>query len=159
MIEANPPAGSQVNVTITSTGLDVSLAGGTGNLSIQEVGSGNTAKDLGILQANGSGPGPIGGSDLDPQLTLTTPLDDILGTLASAEITSSGSNNDVTIQANQVGTAANGVAVSFVNNPSLPGGNATVAYDSVHNTLVFQNRPGGIDRERTSSMRSPTIPR
>ncbi len=48
LIEANPPAGSQVNVTITATGLDVSLAGGTGNLSIQEVGSGTTASDLGI---------------------------------------------------------------------------------------------------------------
>ena len=65
LIEASPPTGSQVNVSITSTGLNVSLAGGSGNLSIQEVGNGSTASDLGILQTTGSGPGPIVGSDIE----------------------------------------------------------------------------------------------
>ncbi len=142
MIEANPPAGSQVNVSITSTGLDVSLVGGSGNLSIKEVGSGNTASDLGILQANGSGPGPIVGSNLNPQLTLTTPLNDILGTRSSAEIDSPGANNDLIFQGTNVGTGTNGATVSFVDNPAITEGNETVSFDPNSATLVFQVAAG-----------------
>ena len=79
---------------------------------------------------------------MNPQLTLTTPLNDILGTRASAEITSSGANNDLVFQANQVGTATNGVTVSFVDNPAITEGNETVAYDPSSSTLVFQIAPG-----------------
>ncbi|HEX4142693.1 MAG TPA: flagellar hook-associated protein FlgL [Pirellulales bacterium] len=142
LIEANPPAGSQVNVSITSTGLDVSLAGGSGNLAIQEVGSGTTASDLGILQATGNGPGPIVGSDLNPQLTLTTPLNDILGTNASAEVTSAGANNDLVFQSQTVGAGLNGVTVSFVDNPAITEGNESVSFNSSADTLVFQVAPG-----------------
>jgi flagellar hook-associated protein 3 FlgL len=138
LIDAHPPAGSQVNVSITSTGLNVSLVGGAGNLSIQEVGSGTTASDLGILQATGTGPGPIVGSDLNPQLTPTTSLNDILGTRASTQLSFLGANNDLSFQANQVGTGPNGVTVSFVNNPAITEGNETVAYDPTSSTLVFQ---------------------
>ena len=142
MIEANPPAGSQVNVSISSTGLNVSLVGGSGNLSIQEVGNGSTASDLGILQTTGSGPGPIDGSNLDPQLTLTTPLNDILGTRPSAEITSAGANNDLIFQGQKVGTGTNGATVSFVNNPAITEGNETANYDPVSGDLVFQVAAG-----------------
>jgi hypothetical protein len=81
------------------------------------------------------------GSDLNPQLTLTTPLNDILGTRSSAQITSSGANNDLIIQSNQVGTGTNGVTVSFVDNPAITEGNETVAY-APGNSLVFQIAPG-----------------
>ena len=66
LIQANPPAGRQVTVSITSTGLNVALdAGGGGTLTIGEVGGGSTAADLGILQTQGAstqvtGPGSVG---------------------------------------------------------------------------------------------------
>ncbi len=84
LIEKNPPPGRQVTVDITSTGLTVSLdAAGGGALSINEVGNGTTAADLGIRQTVGVGTQVVG-TDLNPQLTLTTPLNDILGARAGA---------------------------------------------------------------------------
>ena len=135
-IEANPPAGSQVNVSLSSQGLNVSLVGG-GSLSITEVGSGTTAADLGIEQPAGTGPA-ITGSDLDPALTLTTPLNDVLGTRSTGEAVSPDSNSDIIFQGAQTGTATDGVTVSFVNNPAITEGNETVAYDPIANTLMFQ---------------------
>ena len=79
LIEANPPAGRQLTVNITATGLNVSLdAAGGGALTIGEVGNGTTAADLGIHQSVGIST-QVMGTDLNPQLTLTTPLNDILG--------------------------------------------------------------------------------
>ncbi len=142
LIEANPPAGRTVTVDITSTGLNVSLdAAGGGTLSINEVGGGTTAADLGIMQSSGNGTQVVG-TDLNPELTLTTPLNDILGTRATAEIVSPGANNDLQITATQPGTAANGVTVSFVNNPAISEGHETVAYDAANNTLTFQIAAG-----------------
>ena len=135
-IEANPPAGSQVNVSLSSQGLNVSLVGG-GSLSITEVGSGTTASDLGIEQPSGTGP-TITGSDLDPALKLTTPLNDILGTRSAGEAVSPDANSDLVFQGAQVGTGTNGVTVSFVNNPAITEGNETVAYDPIAKTLTFQ---------------------
>jgi len=57
---------------------------------------------------------------LNPQLTPTTSLNDILGTRASAQLSFLGANNDLSFQANQVGTGTNGVTVSFVNNRRSP---------------------------------------
>ena len=142
LIETHPPAGRQVTVNITSTGLDISLdAAGGGSLSIGEVGNGQTAADLGIKQQLGVGPQVVG-SDLNPQLTLTTPINDILGTRAAAQVVSSGSNNDLEITATQPGTTANGVSISFVANPTITEGNETVAYDPVGKTLTFQIAAG-----------------
>ncbi len=142
LIEANPPAGRQVTVAITSTGLNVSLdAAGGGGLTINEVAGGETAADLGIKQTNPTGT-QVNGSDLNPQLTLTTPLNDILGTRAAAQIVSPGTDNDLEITAAQAGTAANGVTISFVNNPTVSEGNETVAYNATSNTLTFQISAG-----------------
>ncbi len=142
LIEANPPAGRKVTVDITPTGLNVSLdAAGGGNLTINEVGGGTTAADLGILQTQIVST-QVTGSDLNPQLTLTTPLNDILGTRAAATLVSPGANNDLEITAATPGTEANGVAVSFVANPAISEGNETVAYDSTSKTLTFQIAAG-----------------
>ncbi|HEY2148363.1 MAG TPA: hypothetical protein VGH32_10525, partial [Pirellulales bacterium] len=81
LIESHPPLGRSVRVNVTPTGLVVSLdAAGGGNLSITEVGNGITANQLGLLSPNNVGPGPLVGKPLNPQLTGTTPLSDILGT-------------------------------------------------------------------------------
>lgn len=75
LIEAHPPQGRTVTVTIGPTGLIVDLDDvGGGNLTIKEVAGGTTAADLGILNELGSGTAPIVGGDLDPALRPATPL-------------------------------------------------------------------------------------
>ena len=84
LIEDNPPEGSQVEVTITGDGIQVSLD--SGNLSISEVGTGTTARELGLLGTGG--PSTLVSENLDPQLLQTTRLEDLLGTKARAALTS-----------------------------------------------------------------------
>ncbi|HWB07711.1 MAG TPA: flagellar hook-associated protein FlgL [Pirellulales bacterium] len=115
LIEAHPPAGRTLTVQITNTGLSVSLdAAGGGHLTIANVGGGKTASELGIA-GSVSGTGPLVGNDLNPTLTPTTPLANILGTRASVNITSAGINNDLTIQADTNGPQYNGAKVVYVN--------------------------------------------
>jgi flagellin-like hook-associated protein FlgL len=138
LIEAHPPAGRTVTVGITSTGLTVSLdAAGGGQLSIGEVGGGTTATALGIRQDTGASLQVVG-SDLNPSLTTTTSLSDILGVKANALVTSGGQNNDLEFTATQPSAASNGVTVSFVDNPAINEGAETVAYDPALKTLTFQ---------------------
>src|SRR5439155_1308884 len=50
LIDANPPDGRTLTTTITATGLTIAIdAAGGGNLTIQDVTGGTTAKDLQIL--------------------------------------------------------------------------------------------------------------
>ena len=110
LIEDNPPAGSQVDVSITENGLQ--LTTNTGNLSISEVGTGTTARELGLLDAP-AGP-TITSEDLDPQLLVTTRLDDLLGSKARASLSSGGDNNDIQIEASANGSTFDGVTVSYI---------------------------------------------
>jgi flagellin-like hook-associated protein FlgL len=132
LIEAHPPQGRTVTVSIASTGLEISLD--AGNLTVKEVGGGTTVGELGILKEIGAGPGPVVGTDLNPRLTLTTPLADILGVRAG--VTLGGANNGVVIEAARRGPAMNGVTVSFANTCVGPG-TETVQYDPAAKTLVF----------------------
>ena len=126
LIEANPPAGDKVVVSVTNTGLDVQLTesatGASKELSISEIGGGTTATDLGIVNTIGSSTGQIIGQALNPTLSLSTSLSDLLGTSATATISSAGGNNDITITALNHGTAGNNVAVSFAVDSSLAPG-------------------------------------
>ncbi len=133
LLEAHPPAGRTVTVNITSTGLEVALD--AGNLTLKEVGGGTTVGELGILKEIGSGPGPVVGRDLDPRLSLTTPLANILGVRAGVAL-GAGPDNQLLIEARQRGPAMNGVTVSFVNSCVGPG-TETVDYDPAAKTLVF----------------------
>src|SRR5690606_16135705 len=100
LLETNPPAGRTVTARVTSTGLEISLdSGGGGNLTINEVGGGTTASELGIRNVVGAGTGPLVGGNLNPALTRATNLNDILGTRASAVLASPGGNNDLVIEA------------------------------------------------------------
>lgn len=80
LIARNAPPGRTLTVQVTPTGLAVDLddAGG-GNLTIDEVGGGTTAGELGLRNIAGTGTAPLIGTDLDPILRGTTPLTDILG--------------------------------------------------------------------------------
>jgi flagellar hook-associated protein 3 FlgL len=136
MIEAHPPAGRTVSVQVTATGLAVSLdAAGGGTLSVSDVGGGKTATQLGIAGSLFGSTGPLIGGDLNPALTLTTPLGDLLGAKASASIASGGPNNNVLVQASTNGTAGNGTTVVYLNDawyqaaPGLAAGNEVATYN------------------------------
>jgi len=137
LIELNPPTGRTVSVRLSDNALvvDIDDAGG-GNLTIREVGGDTVAGELGILEVDGTGTAPIVGEDLDPRLSLTTSLSDILGVRAVGIAESTGSNNDLSFQAVARGAQANGITVQFVNDsllqaaPGLAAGNETVSYDA-----------------------------
>ncbi len=137
MIEASPPTGRTLRVDVTDTGLTVSIdTAGGGNLSVNEVGGGTTAAEFGILKVSGAGTAPIVGSDLDPALKLTTPLQNIMGVRASARLTSSSTDNDLLFEAVNRGTTYNNTTIQFVDDslvgpgPGLSAGSETVAYST-----------------------------
>ncbi|MEM8944421.1 MAG: flagellin hook IN motif-containing protein [Planctomycetota bacterium] len=133
LIEDNPPPGSTVNVTITGDGIQVNIPGG--NLVIQEVGTGTTARELGLL--NDQTPGDlqtITGEDLDPQFLRTTRLDNLLGTKATARLESVGEGNDILIESKLNGTAFNGVGFEVFNGGDI-GSTANVVFNAGTNTL------------------------
>jgi flagellar hook-associated protein 3 FlgL len=75
LIEANPPDGRTITASITSTGLLIGIdAAGGGSLTIKNVAGGTTATDLRIESPIGTGVQPVVGGDLNPALSLTTPL-------------------------------------------------------------------------------------
>jgi flagellar hook-associated protein 3 FlgL len=120
LIESQPPPGRQVYVHVTATGLEIDLddAGG-GNLTIREVGGGTTAAELGILEPVGTLIGPIVGGDLNPRLRLTTRIDQVLGSRAVGYLQMAGANNDLVLEARQVGPATNGFRVQLVDDSLL----------------------------------------
>lgn len=119
-IEANPPSGRTVTALVEHDRITLQLdAAGGGNLTVREVGSGTTAAELGILEPTGVGTARLVGKDLDPKLSLHSRLNDILGTRASARLTSAGTANDLLIEAKSNGTALNGVNVQFVDDGLL----------------------------------------
>ena len=143
LIASHPPLGRTARVDVTSTGLTVALdAAGGGNLTITEAGSGNTAHQLGIFSPNSVGAGPIAGKPLNPQLTLTTPLSDVLGSAAQANLISSGSNKDIVIQAKNHGAALNGFAINLIDDHTVTAGSEQVAYDSVGKTITVNIASG-----------------
>ncbi|HJT30440.1 MAG TPA: flagellar hook-associated protein FlgL [Pirellulales bacterium] len=137
LIEANPPTGRTVTVQVTNTGLTVQLdSAGGGSLSVSEVGGGTEAAQLGIKDSLFGSTGPIVGTDLNPRLTTTTPIANILGTRASVDIAAIGANNNVVVQANANGTADNGVKVVYVNDawyqaaPGISAGSEFATYNT-----------------------------
>lgn len=127
LIEGNPPLGRTATATVTAQGINVLLNGGA--LTIRNVGGGTTASELGIVRNVGGDPGPVVGTDLNPIVTLTTPLDNILGVRAQASVPSLGANNNLIFQAKQRGAAFNDVQIVFVDGGPGAAGNETAVYD------------------------------
>ena len=143
LIASHPPLGRTARVDVTSTGLTVALdAAGGGNLTITESGSGNTANQLGILSPHSVGAGPIVGKPLNPQLTLTTALSDVLGSAAQANLISSGTNKDIVVQAKGHGAAFNGFAINLIDDNTVTAGSEKVTYDSVAKTITVDIASG-----------------
>ncbi|MBX7167078.1 MAG: flagellar hook-associated protein FlgL [Pirellulales bacterium] len=130
LLEANPPTNRQLLVTLSDSGLEVQLdAAGGGALTIHEAGGGSTASELGIRRDTAADTGPILSGDLDPVVTRTTRLDDILGTRARARVRSAGADNDLIITARDRGVDFNDVTVRFVDGGGAAFGFETAVYD------------------------------
>jgi flagellar hook-associated protein 3 FlgL len=124
LIKANPPQGRQLYVDITNKDLTVSIDSAPGvNLIIREVGSGTVAEELGIRNETGT---TVVGRPLDPILRNTTKLDDLFGSYATAVVHSAGTDNDVRIKADAMGTALNNVAIVFQADASVTAGSEYV---------------------------------
>jgi len=120
LIEANAPLGRKVTVDITGQGLTLQLdSAGGGNLTVTEVASGKAASELGILNTVGVLTNPLVGSDLNPLVTKTTPLDNLLGAKARTRLVSPGDNNDLLIQAAVNGAQYNGATIQIVDDELL----------------------------------------
>lgn len=138
LIERNPPFGRSVRVDITATGLNIQIdSTGGGHLTIKEIGDGTTARDLGILRTGLVGTTPIVGTDLDPRVTLTTRLDNLLGSRAWAVVSPTGSKNDLIFTANRNGEVLNDVTINFVSGGLGTAGNETAVYDETTKTLTI----------------------
>ena len=125
LIEDNPPSGRTIDVSITGSGLTLKLD--SGNLIVSEVGTGTTARELGLLGAANPST-TVTGEDLDPQILKTSRLEDLLGTKARTTLKSGADNNDILVEAAVNGTALNDVTIEVVDGGDI-GATATVVYD------------------------------
>ncbi len=142
LIESHPPAGDAVRVDVTPSGLKLTLSGSGGaNLSVSEVGSGHTAAALGIL-APGNSSTSLTGTPLNPTLTPTTLLSNLLGTKAQTSVDSSAANSGISIQAQTNGSALNGYALQFVDHGDVTAGNETVSIDNTAKTITVDIAAG-----------------
>jgi flagellar hook-associated protein 3 FlgL len=162
LIEANPPAGRKVTVDVTGQGLTLQLdAAGGGNLTVREVASGKTASELGILETVGVLTNPLVGTDLNPLITKTTPLDDLLGAKARTRLVSAGSNNDLLIEAAVNGAQYNGATVQLVDDellrasPGIPQGSEYAQYDTAARAASASLRFSGAGNDLTITATTP----
>jgi flagellar hook-associated protein 3 len=129
-----------VNVNIANNGLTLRSSNGTNTLRVSEVAAGRAAKELGIFTPTGAVATPsVVGADLDPVAERTTSLADLFGTKASVRLDSSGSNNDLVLNAAANGTTLNGVAVQFVTG-AVTAGNEVATFAA--GTLTVQIEGG-----------------
>jgi flagellar hook-associated protein 3 FlgL len=75
-INAEAPTGLTAAIGADGTSLQLSVA--AGNITVTEVGTGNTARDLGIYEAVGAGV-TLNGQDVDARLTPATPVAALAG--------------------------------------------------------------------------------
>lgn len=132
-----------VSADVTPQGLQVELHNSDGSpapaLTIREVGDGTSAYELGIL-APTSTSSQIVGTALNPILRTTTAVSDTLGAAATAFLHTTGSDNDLIIQADRHGSDRNNVLVDVVNDPTIVPGNETVTL--VGSTLTVRIAEG-----------------
>ena len=158
LLEAQPSGGNlppMLNVQITNNGLQVSQVG-SGQLSISEVGQGTTARGLGILSPTNA-TSTITGSDLNPKLTLTTSLDNILGTRAKTIYGSTATNSAIDLEALQNGAAANGYTVQFIDDGTVIPGSETVGVSGTTITVDIKSGVSTAAQVVTALNNDPTV--
>ena len=123
LLNAHPPAGRNISARVTSQGLVVNIDFQPGtNLTISDTPGGATALGLGIARPLGAGSGSILGGPLNPRLQPTTLLSEAFGVRANAALPSPGQNNDLLLEAKQVGAGSNGLSVHYVDDSLLHAG-------------------------------------
>lgn len=124
LIETNAPSGRHLKVDIVSDRLDIRFADDGGeDLWVNDANGGRAAADLGIRTGVGTTlPGRIQGDPLRPQINLTTPLDSLTGTRATAYLSSPGLNNDIRFLARENGNQENGLTIQYVDSEQLQAG-------------------------------------
>lgn len=149
-IEVGAPADAQLVVEVTGTGFRISSdSADVLNITIGEVSDGVTAKELGIYTDPASVQTTINGADLNPALTRTTRLNDLLGTKAQGRIISAGVNNDIILTGGVNGVQFNGVTVEFVAGGTA--GSEFVSYDGPTTTLTVQVESGVSTAEQVAA--------
>jgi flagellin-like hook-associated protein FlgL len=153
-IEQQPPNGRSLTVSISATGLVIGIdSAGGGNLTVTEVGGGTLARELGILQESGNLTLPVVGGDLNPRLSRTTSLDDILGARAQGRLISAGKNNDLLIEAAANGDEFNGTRVQLVDDrllqaaPGVAQGSEFAEYDTLARSARASLHLSGLDND------------
>ena len=144
-IEANPPAGRTVTVSITPTGLNISLdSAGGGNFVGRRIRWRHRRPRASVFWPPiSSAPARLRrhGASI-PTLTVTTPLNNLLGAPAQAVVTSAAAGSSFLVQANANGTAGNGYAVQFIDDGNVAAGNETVNVDAVNKTITVDIASG-----------------
>lgn len=141
-IHDNPPTGSVVHAAVTPRGLQIWLDPLTpGNLQVHEVGTGTTARELGIYTETGIGMSRLNGRDLNPTVTKETSTQHIFGAQAMLACQFPGDDNDFFIRSKVNGAALNGLQVSLVREAGLSPGSERAYYDDVAGTLAIHISP------------------
>ncbi|MCL2710026.1 MAG: hypothetical protein FWE95_04010 [Planctomycetaceae bacterium] len=132
-----------VTVDITDNGLVFSVPDNQiGSVSVSEVGRGTTARQLGIPTGVDFNRNlPLVGKDLNPALTNTTRLADLLGTKSRLELRFTGANNDIIIQANHNGSQYDGLNVSLQADVTITPGQEIIEYDAATNSMLVRIHP------------------
>ena len=133
-----------VNVDITEKGLMLSVPeDSVGSISVSEVGRGTVARQLGIptgVDFNRKNQ-PLVGRDLNPVLTNTTQLSDLLGTKSNVELRFSGANNDIIIRSNHNGSQYDGLSVSLQADVTITPGQEIVEYNAATGEMLVRIHP------------------
>lgn len=164
-IVKNAPPGAKVDVELTDNGLAITLAdSASGTLSIEEVGKGTVARQLGIRTKTPITAGStFVGGDLNPAVTALTSLDDLFGSRARLALTFDGDNNNILLEAKQNGEAVvdpetgeeiwplNGIEVVFQAETATTPGSEWVEFDEESRRLTVHIHPDGTNANNVIS--------
>ncbi len=143
-----------ITVDLTKDGLSLSMSAGTlGSLSISEVGKGKVAAQLGLPTGKTfTSQQPLVGKDVDPALTATTLISDMLGYNAHTTLRFAGANNDIEIKAFKNGETyidpttgeslpLNGISIALQSDTNTLPGQETVEYDAKTQQILVHIHP------------------
>lgn len=120
MIKSNPPKNHALQVELNQGKISISFDDDySGSLIIKDVDGGSAARDLGITITAASAAREVEGVDLNARLTPLTDLSNLLGEKARARLRSFGDNNDILLEAKEIGTSLNGIKVQYVDDDLL----------------------------------------
>ncbi|GEM_PF-479730 len=123
-IEANAPGTREISVEITGERLQIRFTDAVdGQLIVKESSGGTIAADLGLRTGIGTSvQNGVIGQSLSPRLTLTTPLQQTVGSPSVAYLSSPGASNDIVFRSIGNGSQFDGLNVQYVDSSKLQAG-------------------------------------